>query len=260
MPHAAGLWYDEVGPAGGPPVVLSAGLGGSASYWAPNVDAFVAAGYRVILYDHRGTGRSERDLPADVTIDAMADDLWRLLNHLGGVNFALVGHALGGVIDLCLASRAPNLVRRVVAINALGEADPHFVLCLETRLALLELGVAEFLRAQPIFLYPARWSSANSERLRAEVRKQFDEFQGEANVEARIAVLRNLDIRDRLSRIDRPVLLIAADDDMLVPASCSERLAEGLPNARIARMTGGHACNVTDPDTFNRLVLQFLGS
>ena len=260
MPQAAGLWYESHGPASAPPVILSPGLGGSARYWEPNVEAFVDAGHRVILYDHRGTGRSDRALQPDLSIDHMADDLWTLIDCLGESNVTIVGHALGGAIALCVAHRSPGLIEKIVSINGLARPDSHFHRCFEVRLALLELGVAEFLRAQPIFLYPARWSSANAERLRAEEKSQLEHFQGEENVRARMAALRTMDIAGRLADIRVPVLLIVAEDDMLVPASCSEQLAKGLPNARLERMSGGHACNVTDPATFNRLVLEFLRS
>jgi len=254
MCEVAGLYYEEHGPADAPPVVLSPGLGGSAAYWGPNVEALLAAGHRVVLYDHRGTGRSDRDLPPGLTVDDMADDLWRLISSLGDENVILVGHALGGVISLCVAHRAPRLVDRVVVINGLSKPDSHFLRCFETRLALLELGVREFLHAQPIFLYPARWSSDHADRLRADERSQFEHFQGEENVMARIAALRALDIDARLPEIGCPVLLIVAEDDMLVPASCSEHLARILPNATLSRMSGGHACTVSEADRFNDIL------
>ena len=62
MPIAAGLWYEWHGPEAGEVLILSPGLGGSATYWQPNLAAF-AERYRVLLYDHRGTGRSDRALP-----------------------------------------------------------------------------------------------------------------------------------------------------------------------------------------------------
>ena len=71
MGEISGLYWEERGPSDGPPLILSAGLGGSAAYWAPNLDA-LAADHRVILYDHRGTGRSSRDLAFNVSVDDMA--------------------------------------------------------------------------------------------------------------------------------------------------------------------------------------------
>ncbi len=59
MPETAGLYYEEHGRADGVPLILSAGLGGSGNYWLPNLDA-LARYHRVVLYDHRGTGRSDQ--------------------------------------------------------------------------------------------------------------------------------------------------------------------------------------------------------
>jgi aminoacrylate hydrolase len=258
MGEAAGLYYEEHGPADAPPVILSPGLGGSASYWTHNLSA-IAERHRVILYDHRGTGRSTRVLPPGLTVDDMADDLHRLVTALGVARAAIVGHAAGGAIGLALALKRPDSVGRLVVINGWSAPDPHFLRCFEARLALLHgSGARAFGGAQPLFLYPARWSSANHVHLEAEEAQQLADFQGVANLEARIAALAAFDIDERLGRVRAPTLLIAAEDDMLVPASCSERLAAGLPYATLATMSGGHACNVTEPARFNRILLDWL--
>ena len=171
----------------------------------------------------------------------------------------LIGHAAGGAIGLAMALAAPERLDGLVIINGWSRPDPHFARCFETRLALLRgSGVRAFIRAQPLFLYPARWISANDARLAAEEAQQLQHFQGAPNVEARIAALTAFDVDARLAEIDTPTLLIAAEDDMLVPASCSERLAERLPKATLARMTGGHGCNVTEAEHFNRILRAWL--
>jgi aminoacrylate hydrolase len=227
-------------------VILSPGLGGSANYWAPNLDA-LAAEHRVILYDHRGTGRSDRALPAGLTVDDMADDVLALMDGLGLERASLIGHAAGGVIGLRLDM--------LVVVNGWSRPNPHFARCMEARLNLLHgSGVTAFVRAQPIFLYPARWISENDSRLDAEEAGHVAHFQGAANLAARIAALSAFDIDGELGRIRAPILLIAAQDDMLVPASCSERLAGPLPNATLTPMLGGHACNVTEPVIFDKVL------
>lgn len=259
MGEVAGLYYEEHGPADAPPVILSPGLGGSASYWDPNYRD-LSRDHRVILYDHRGTGRSDRALQPGLTVDDMADDAIALMDGLGLASAAFVGHAAGGVIGLSIALRAPRRLERLVVINGWSAPDPHFARCFEARINLLRgSGVAAFIRAQPIFLYPARWISENSASLDAGEAAHIAQFQGIANVEARIAALRAFDVEARLGDVTLPVLLIVAEDDMLVPASCSERLAQGLANATLVPMLGGHACNVTEPDIFDRILRGWLG-
>jgi aminoacrylate hydrolase len=240
-------------------LLLSPGLGGSGAYWAPNLAA-LAERRRVILYDHRGTGRSDRALPPDLDVDDMADDVLALLDGLGLARASLAGHAAGGVIGLALALRRPERLTSLVVVNGFARPDPHFLRCMETRLVLLQhSGAVAFVRAQPLFLYPARWISENMARLEAEEAGHIARFQGAANAEARINALASFDIADRLGEILTPTLLIAAEDDMLVPDLCSEQLERGLPHARLERMRGGHACNVTEPDAFNAHLLEFLG-
>jgi aminoacrylate hydrolase len=76
---------------------------------------------------------------------------------------------------------------------------------------------------------------------------------------ARIQALLDFDVDDRLGEILHPVLVSASADDMLVPVACSMRLAERLPNAVLeVAPWGGHGFTVTDPETFNAALLQFL--
>ena len=258
MGEIAGIYWEEHGPSNGPPLILSPGLGGSGTYWAPNLEALTAA-HRVILYDHRGTGRSSRDLAFNVSVEDMANDVQLLMDGLGIASSTLVGHAAGGAIGLALALAAPPRLDGLVLINCWSRLDPHFARCFETRLALLRgSGVRAFIRAQPLFLYPARWISRNDALLAAEEAQQLQHFQGAPNVEARIAALTAFDVDARLADVRTETLLIAAEDDMLVPASCSERLADGLANATLTRMTGGHACNVSEAELFNRILGDWL--
>lgn len=261
MPQANGLWYEWHGRPDGNIVILSPGLGGSASYWEPNL-ASLAPHYRILLYDHRGTGRSDRRLPDELSVETMADDLIGLMEAIGVDRAHLIGHAAGGVIGLALALKAPERLGKLIVVNGWSTLDPHFARCFDVRLQLLRKGGPEaYVRAQPIFLFPAAWISAHSAQLDAEAVGHVAHFPSPENVEKRIAALRGFDVDARLGEIATPVLALASADDMLVPSPCSERLAKGIAGARLAMMKwGGHACNVTDPHRFATLVLDFLGS
>lgn len=259
-PEAAGLYYETHGSADAPPLIVSSGLGGSAHYWKPNIPA-LAEHFRVIAYDHRGTGRSDRALPDAVSVDDFADDIVALMDALSIERAHIIGHAAGGVAGLALALKAPARIDRLVVVNGWTKPDPHFLRCFEARLNLLRhAGVEAFLRAQPIFLYPADWISRHTAALDAELPHQMADFPGAATMEKRIAALAAFDVSARLQDIRATAMMtLVASDDHLVPPRASHAFLE-LPDAQIATMTGGHACNVTDPKTFNRLVLDFLRS
>ena len=261
MAEAAGLYYELHGAEDAPALILSSGLGGSASYWAPNLPA-LAARFRVLVYDHRGTGRSDRALPDEVTVDDFADDMLALMDAVGWARAHIVGHAAGGVAGLALALKAPDRLDRLVVVNGWAKADPHFLRCFEARLNLLRgSGVEAFLRAQPIFLFPAGWISAHTAEMDAELPHQIAGFPGAATMEKRIAALAAFDVTGRLAGLGEQVCVLVSEDDMLVPSAAGERLRDELSGAHLVAMPrGGHACNVTDPDTFNRLVLDVLRS
>lgn len=256
------LYHEVHGEArpGAPSLLLSSGLGGSANFWKPQIPALVAAGWRVVAYDQRGTGRSHEALNADYAIADMARDVVEVLDATDTAQCVVIGHALGGLIGLQLALDAPDRVAGLVLVNAWSKPNPHSARCFDARLALLgAVGPRAYVEAQPIFLYPAAWCAAHADAVQAEVDHAFAHFPGEANMRARIGALRAFDVDAELGRIAVPTLVAAAMDDVLVPWTMSQRLADGLPHVLFDCVPhGGHAHSVTDPDPFNRSLLAFL--
>ena len=256
------LYHEVHGQAtpGAPSLLLSSGLGGSANFWKPQIPALVAAGWRVVAYDQRGTGRSPEALKADYAIADMARDVVEVLDATDTAQCIVIGHALGGLVGLQLALDAPSRVAGLVLVNAWSRPNPHSARCFEARLALLgAVGPRAYVEAQPIFLYPADWCAAHADEVQAEVDHAFAHFPGEANMRARIGALRAFDVDARLASIPVPTLVAAAMDDVLVPWTMSQRLADALPRAILDRVPhGGHAHSVTDADTFNATLLAFL--
>jgi aminoacrylate hydrolase len=259
MADADGLYFETHGDPSARALILSPGLGGSAAYWAPNIPA-LAEHFHVIAYDHRGTARSEREPPGPTSIEDMAQDVIVLMDTLG-VNYAhFMGHALGGLIGLELAMLVPDRMNRLVIINGWGQLDPYTARCFDVRLALLRgSGPEAYLQAQPIFLYPPAWISAHHKKLEAEAVEQLVHFPGRATVEKRITALREWHPGPALADIELPVLVYASADDALVPAHASRGLCDLLPlGRRMIQPSGGHACNVTEPDEFIARVLPWL--
>jgi pimeloyl-ACP methyl ester carboxylesterase len=99
----------------GPPLLLIHGGGEDASMLAAQADDLATAGYQVITYDRRGTGRSGRDDWPGTGADQHADDAAALLAELDTGPAVVVGVSSGGVIALALAARHPDIVDRVIA-------------------------------------------------------------------------------------------------------------------------------------------------
>lgn len=242
-----------------PVLVLAAGLGGLGSFWLPQLNA-LRERYRVVSYDQRGTGRNADRLPEGYSLQDMAAELAESLRLAGIERFDLLGHALGGLIGLQLALDYPTRVKRIVVVNGWLSLDAHTRRCFRVRQdLLLNAGVEAWVRAQPLFLYPADWLSAHQARIEAEDALHCAHFQGMENLLLRLHALMSADFRSFAAAITQPVLALCSRDDLLVPWVCSQQLCEALPNATFRQMNwGGHAMSVTDSPAFNALLLAWL--
>ncbi len=247
--------------AGAPAVVLIAGLGGSGSYWLPQL-AVLGQEYQVVCYDQRGTGNNSDTLPEDYTLAHMADELALALAGAGIARYCVVGHALGALVGLRLAIDKPDALTALVCVNGWLTLNAHTRRCFDVRERLLHAGGAQaWVEAQPLFLYPADWMAARAPRLEAEEALALAHFQGKANLLRRLHALKQADFSRHAARVRCPVQIICSTDDLLVPSVCSAELYAALPHARKTVMRqGGHACNVTAPDIFNTLLLNGLAS
>lgn len=145
-------------------VLLSSGLGGTGAFWQPQLER-LGDRHRVVTYDQRGTGQSAGPLPDPYSIGCMADDIIAVLDELGIGRCHFVGHALGGLVGLELALRRPARVASLVLVNAWARVDSHTERCFAVRKDLLRIGPEAYVRAQPLFLYPAPWLSRNAQRI-----------------------------------------------------------------------------------------------
>lgn len=250
--HDEGEQYKET-------VILSSGLGGSHGYWHYQLDGLKSR-FRVIVYDHLGTGKSPAEIPQGYSIADMADEVVELLDKTDTECVHFIGHALGGLVGLQLAIDFPERINSLLLINAWDKTDEHTKLCFKIRKSLLRnSGVEMFFKAQPLFLYPAEWIKRNAALLKEESDKVLSSPFNESNLLRRIGAVENFDVSERIEAVVCPVVVIASRDDLLVPYSCSEQLHSKLSDSSLYLLdSGGHACNVSDPDTFNRTMLDYV--
>lgn len=241
----------------GEPLVLVAGMGGTANYWAEQVSHF-ARNRRVLVYDHRGTGRTTH-APVD-SIDQLAADLSALLDALGFEHVDLVGHSAGGNIGQIIAIDEPQRIRKLVLYASTTHGDPYRAKVWRVRRAILEkLGPELYGDMTSIMLYPPRWIAENHERLEQQQALQASMLPPADIMATRIEAIQAFDRRSDLGRIAGETLVVCARDDVQTPLYFSEALAAAIPAARLAVIEyGGHACSRTVPEEFNELVSTFL--
>ncbi len=242
----------------GEPLLLIQGLGQGLWAWRSQVPVF-ARRFRTIVLDTRGTGRSPA--PAErYGIGDLAEDAARVLD---GRSAHVVGFSMGGYVALTLALERPRLVRKLVLAGT-GAGGParvprptHVRAAFERALG---LPPEEFGRATMPYTFSPGWPEANAERFEAILAARLEHpTPVETLVAHTEACYRFYDDACEVERIDVPALVVHGDADVIVPVENGRALAARLPHARYVELPGrGHNLMLEDPDTFNRLVLEFL--
>ncbi len=250
------IFYEEHGA--GTPVLLVPGLGGVGAYWNPNLRAF-SEKHQVITHDHRGTGQSSRS-HIRYSVDQMADDLLRLMDHLGIERAHLVGHSTGGAIGQTIAVTHPQRLISLVIYASWTKADPFFRRVFEARRTLLTTaGATAYVRSNAVFLYPDWWINENIALLEERERTGMPVFPGPEIVASRIDAIMNFDHTAKLATVKTPTLVLCAKDDFLTPPYFSEQLARLVPGAALLLLErGGHCASETSLHDFNEAVLRFI--
>jgi 3-oxoadipate enol-lactonase len=237
--------------------VLVHGLGGTAAdVWKHQVHD-LAAEFRVIAYDLRGSGRSEVT-PGPYTIDLLADDLSALVDALALGRVALVAHSMGGSIALAYAARCPGDVRAVVGVGTPAGFPDQARAGLATRAETVE---AEGMAAV------AGTVAANgvSPTFRDREPEQFEQLvamlaaNDPRGYAAQCRALVGLDLVDRLPVIEAPVMLISGDRDGVSPPAVTEANAGLLRDGRSAIVEDcGHILTWERPEALARAAWPFL--
>lgn len=240
---AVELWVDEVGPAIGDPVVLLAGADTPGFRWAPSfVDRLVAAGHRVIRYDHRDCGRSTPlGSDAGYLLDDLAADLVGLLDRLQIGSAHLIGRSMGGMIAQVVALEHADRVASLTLLSTtpgvdderLPGPDEHFVNRMMKRLYagppddhagrvhwLVELAELMAGTAYPLDL------EAEVVLADAQLRTGWSPESGHG-----VAAFGSPSRLERLGEIQQPTLVVHGTADPVLPIEHGQALAFGIDGA-----------------------------
>lgn len=250
------LHYEEWGT--GTPVLLVPGLSGIGGFFTPNVPAF-SARHRVVVHDHRGTGRSSRS-EIVYSVEQMTEDLVKLMDRLGIQRAHLVGHSTGGAIGQTLAALAPERLSSLVLFATWTKADPFFTRVFEARRALLDApSMMTYIRSTPVFLYPDWWVNENAELIAQREATALQSAPTRTIAASRIDAIMAFDRTADLPKIKVPTLVICAKDDYLTPPYFSRALAAAIPGAELEILErGGHCASEVSAAAFNDRVLAFI--
>ncbi|WP_310462613.1 alpha/beta hydrolase [Sphaerotilus sp.] len=261
------LHIDDSG-GGGRPLVLIHGWPLSAQAWEPQVSVLQAAGYRVVAYDRRGFGRSDR--PASgYGYDTLADDLQRVMDQCGLQDVTLVGFSMGGgevaryigrlgesrLHSVVFAAAVPPYLMQS-ADNPEGPLTPDKAqrkkqALGQDRSAFFEQFTRDFFSANGVLQI--------SESQRGNALALCHQSAQHAAL-ACMDAFSTTDFRNDLAQVNVPTLVIHGEADAIVPIEASGlRTHRAVRHSELVRVAGApHGLNVSHAQVFNDALLAFL--
>ena len=253
------LNYEVIGE--GEPLLLIMGTSGSIPLWGELLPR-LADRYRVIAFDNRGLGGSERG-EGPITVASMAEDASALLEALDVPRAHAMGWSLGSAIVQELALAHPQQVASAVLYATWGRCDgfqravlaafrlPYAVRDMEAVLAVSGLAFSPQVLDRPDFaqlLEPMLPAFPQNDAQMAVTLEQWD---------ADLA----FDALDRLGGVEAPTLVVVGEQDLLTPPWQSKAVADAIPKARYQLVTGpgsSHGMHIERPEDLVRIVTGFL--
>lgn len=260
------IHYNDTGGEG-ETIVMLHGSGPGATGWANfhrNVEPLVSAGYRVVLMDCPGWGRSDSIVCRSSRSELNARFLAGLVDELGIDRIHLLGNSMGGHSAVAFALANPDRVGKLALMGG-GTGGPSTFAPTPTegikslQALYREPTIENLKKMMAVFVFDPTSVTEELYRVRLE------------NILARRDHLENFtkslaanprqfpDVGARLGEIAAPTLIVWGRDDRFVPMDIGLRLLAGIPNARL-HVFGrcGHWAQWEHADAFNRLVLDFL--
>jgi pimeloyl-ACP methyl ester carboxylesterase len=244
--------YELVGE--GECLTLIHGAGEHLWVWEDQI-SFFSRYYKVLAYDVRGHGETERP-ESEFSIEACVEDLYALLTALNVPQTFLLGHSMGGRIALHFTLSYPNMVRGLILSSSVGSGPKG---------AEIARMIESFQSGDP--------ESAVNERIGHVFSPGFSEKKPEALRRYRSVLLKNpasfiYAIRSKrppdekldMSKISCPVLIIVGTYDHVCSVSAGEMTQRRIPGSQMRVFPTGHVPFVEEPEEYNRTVLDFLRS
>jgi 3-oxoadipate enol-lactonase len=256
------IYYEIHGE--GEPLVLIYGYVGHSGLWFEQIPV-LSKKYRVIAFDNRGVGRSDKpDIP--YTMSMMAKDIAGLFDVIGIDDAHVFGISMGGMIAQHFALDYPQrVISLILGCTYCGgvhsiQPGPESTAALFDFERLQKMTPEEVTRQAMPFCYSQEFIARNPDIIEERVAKQLEYPTPDHGATRQAGAIMGHDTYGLLPKIELPALVIAGDHDRLIPVENSRILASRIPGAELAILKGvGHEFFIEDAEEVNKTVLDFLG-
>jgi pimeloyl-ACP methyl ester carboxylesterase len=266
------LSYEIHGKEDNRPIILIHGIGAKKSIWITQIPSLIEK-YRVITYDVRGFGKSDRP-NEPYTMELWAEDLCGLMDYLNISKSVIGGRSMGGMIAQNFALKYPERVTKIILITTNpGMPDKQGAEMMKrSRLAGLELLQKDPFKAywnntkvlyapefrkemerDPEKMFYGLWSP------REQIKESMIDPPTSQDIENQSNAIQSHYTLDRLHLIKQQTLLIAASRDRFTPLSTMIEMHNKLPNSVLKVIeNAGHYCTLSRATEVNQIILDFL--
>lgn len=252
--------YDLLGPDTGPVICMTHSLASDGGMWQEQVPPLLSAGFRVLRIDMRGHGGSD-PVAGDYSMSALAADVAAVLDSLKIARVHYIGLSIGGMLGQAFAIEHPDRILSAMWCDTMPATAPGAAEAWGPRMKLVreanslaplaEATVERWLTDAVKARNPNRWKQIR------------DTVVGTAPAGylGCASAIMNYDFTGQLPKLKLPVLTVCGAEDVGTPPAANRLIAELVPGGRYEEIANArHFPNVEHPDTFNRIMLGWLGA
>jgi pimeloyl-ACP methyl ester carboxylesterase len=226
--------------------------------WQATAKVLADAGYRVVVPDLRGHGKSP--VAPSARMEEMARDVAALLESLGIGKAVVLGFSMGGYVALQMMAREPEAVRVAVLVDTRAEADTPQAKAGRAALAakVKEVGMQPVVDAMlPNLLHDG------TRARKPEVAKLLEKLMLEQPPAGAVAAIEGMaerpDMKGKLRFYQLPALVMVGEADKVTPMESASSLAQAISYSQYEVIPGaGHAMPLEQPEAFHRILLDWL--
>jgi len=251
--NRARIHYELSGRDAGHALVFSNSLGTNLAMWDRQIEA-LSESFHILRYDTRGHGQSEVT-PGPYTIEQLAGDVLAMLDSLKLDRVSFCGLSMGGMIGMALALRVPERIQKLILCNTapkIGSAEMW-----NTRIATVRKGGMESVVDGVLQRWFTPEFRASTPEPVATTRKMLLTTPVEGYA-ACCAAIRDTDLRDEISNIRVPTLIIAGSHDPVTPPADGHFIAARITGSKYVELPAAHLSNVEAADAFTTELSAFL--
>ncbi|MFX1453688.1 MAG: alpha/beta fold hydrolase [Promethearchaeota archaeon] len=267
------ICYKIYGKENNFPLICIHGFGSKKETWIAQIGEF-SKHFKVIIFDLRGAGKSDRPENPPYTMELFADDLGSLMDFLSIKKAHIVGRSMGGMIAQNFVLKYPEKVDKLILINTtagirneesieifkrtqferlnLIKKDPEKAFWRDTRLGFY-IKFRKEMEADPKRKFHSIWSA---EDLIKYIQKDPSTPQ---DIENQAHAIKTHNTFERLNHIKAKTLLISASHDKLVPKFFMEQMYKKIPDSKFKVIDkAGHESHYSRAPEINKMIKDFL--